>query len=127
MKSNLRYLIAAALALALFPATLPAAADSGNSGALYTMDNSTNGNRVLAFHRAANGALTPAGVFPTGGYGTGGGLGNQGAVVLSRVAGRLFVCNPASHDVSVFAVRREGLELTDRISSGGQRPISLTV
>ena len=39
-------------------------------GAVYTMDNSAGGNHVLAYNRAANGALTPAGVYATGGLGT---------------------------------------------------------
>jgi len=39
----------------------------------------------------------------------------------------LFVVNPGSDDVSVFAVERDGLRLLDRQSSGGRQPISVTV
>jgi 6-phosphogluconolactonase (cycloisomerase 2 family) len=36
------------------------------------------------------------------------------------------VCNAGSDEVSVFAVSRHGLQLTDKVASGGQMPISLT-
>lgn len=100
---------------------------SGVAGAVYTMSNSSSGNAVLMFHRAANGTLTAAGSFPTGGVGSGGGLGNQGALILSQNSRWLYAVNAGSNDISVFAVRPQGLVLTDKVSSGGIRPISLTV
>ncbi len=45
-------------------------------GQVYTMNNNPAGNAVLVYDRAADGSLTAAGSFPTGGLGTGGGLGN---------------------------------------------------
>ncbi len=96
-------------------------------GAVYTMTNSAMGNSVLVFDRTADGRLFPAGSYETGGLGSGDGLGNQGAVVLSRNHRWLFVVNAGSNDISVFAVKRRGLKLIDRIDSGGLRPISLTV
>jgi 6-phosphogluconolactonase (cycloisomerase 2 family) len=115
-----------ALALALLPRAA-FADDSLSAGALYTMDNSATGNHVLAYWRAADGALTPAGAFETGGLGSGSGLGNQGAVVLSPDGAWLFVCNASSDEVSVFAVTPAGLEFADKASSGGKRPISLAL
>lgn len=112
-----------ALALALLPGVLRA--DDSDSGAVFTMDNSTNGNSVLAFQRAADGSLTPAGSFPTGGAGTSGGLGNQGGVLLTRDGRWLFACNAGSHEISVFAVTPHGLALTDKVGSAGRRPVSL--
>src|SRR5262245_50793914 len=53
---------------------------SGRAGAVYTLSNQSDGNRVLAFDRSGNGSLAPAGSFPTGGLGSGGGLGNQSAL-----------------------------------------------
>src|SRR5258708_34808834 len=91
------------------------------------MDNATNGHHVIGYHRAANGPLTPAGVFETGGFGSGGGLGNQGAVILSRDGNWLFVCNAGSDEISVFAVTPTGLVLADKESSGGRRPVSLAL
>lgn len=100
---------------------------SGIAGAVYTMSNASTGNAILRFNRAANGSLTAAGSFPTGGTGSGGGLGNQGALILSSDNRWLYAVNPGSNDISVFAVRPRGLELTDKVSSGGIRPVSLTV
>jgi 6-phosphogluconolactonase (cycloisomerase 2 family) len=96
-------------------------------GAVYTMTNAPTGNSILVFDRTADGMLIEVGSYSTGGTGTGGGLGNQGAVVLSQNDRWLFTVNAASHDISVFAVEPTGLNLVDRISSGGMRPISLTV
>jgi 6-phosphogluconolactonase (cycloisomerase 2 family) len=95
-------------------------------GAVYTLDNATSGNHVLAYERGRDGTLKPSGVFATGGQGTGTGLGNQGALVLSRSARWLFAVNAGSHELSVFAVREDGLELTDKHDSGGLRPVSVT-
>ena len=96
-------------------------------GAVYTSTNQAAGNGVAVFTRAAGGTLTSIGTVPTGGTGTGAGLGSQGAVVLSDDGQRLFVVNAGSNDVSVFDVRRDGLSLASRTPSGGIRPISLTV
>src|SRR5260370_19334167 len=117
----------AVMALALLPSGLLADDNTWNTGAVYTMDNATNGNHVLDYRRAANGAVTPAGVFETGGLGSGGGLGNQGAVVLSRDGNWLFVCNAGSDEISLFALTPSGLVLADKESSGGRRPVSLAV
>ncbi len=116
-----------ALALAMLPGALIAENNSWNRGAVYTMDNSSSGNNVLVFQRDADGSLTPAGNFPTGGSGTSSGLGNQGGVLLTRDGRWLFVCNAGSDDISVFAVTRNGLMLTDKVSSDGRRPLSLTL
>jgi 6-phosphogluconolactonase (cycloisomerase 2 family) len=97
------------------------------AGAVYVSTNARSGNEVLVFPRARNGALGTPSAFATGGRGTGGGLGNQGAVVLNRSRSRLFVVNAGSNQLSVFAVRRGGLVLLDRVSSGGVRPISVAV
>ena len=100
---------------------------AGGRGAVYTSTNSSQGNEVLVFERAADGSLAAPRTFATGGRGTGGGLGNQGAVVLSEDGRRLFVVNAGSNEVSLFAVGPNGLELLDRVSSGGQRPVSIAV
>ena len=51
------------LGLALLPGFAFANDDAWNQGVVYTMDNSTNGNHVLAYQRAADGILSPAGSF----------------------------------------------------------------
>jgi 6-phosphogluconolactonase len=97
---------------------------ASSGGDVYTLTNSPAGNAVRAFDRAGDGTLAPAGEFPTGGNGTGGGLGNQGAVALE--GRRLFAVNPGSDSVSVFEVTPAGLTLLDTEASGGDQPISLT-
>ena len=120
----------AAGALILALSAGPAVANSfgsGGSGAVYTSTNSPSGNAVLAFDRSHDGRLTPAGSFPTGGTGTGGGLGNQGAVVLDDRRDLLFVVNAGSDQITSFHAGRHGLRRLDVESSGGDQPISLTV
>lgn len=95
-------------------------------GALYVATNATAGNEVLVFPRARDGTLGAPRSFATGGNGSGGGLGNQGGLVLTRGHRWLLVVNAGSNDLSVFAVARDGLVLTDRASSGGEQPVSVT-
>jgi len=56
----------------------PAAAAGGNPGVLYTLSNAANGNEVLAYNRAADGALSFQSAYATGGLGSGAGLGSHG-------------------------------------------------
>lgn len=117
--------VAAVLALALVVGAGSAAAD-GNAGAVYTLSNAASGNAVVVFDRAADGTLMGAGSYPTGGHGTGKGLGSQGAIALSEDGTWLFAVNAGSDSISVFRVRPQGLTLVDRQPSGGMMPISLT-
>lgn len=96
-------------------------------GAVYTMSNAALGNSILVFDRSANGTLTPAGSYLTGGLGTGAGLGNQGGLVLSADQRWLVAVNAGSNEISVFAVEPHGLELIDRINTGGNLPVSLAL
>jgi 6-phosphogluconolactonase len=116
----------AAAALALVSAAFAAPAMANGSGNVYALSNSPAGNAVIAFDRAADGTLSPAGSVASGGVGTGGGLGSQGAVILAQGGGWLYAVNAGSNSISSFAVRRNGLELVDTEPSGGDRPTSLT-
>jgi 6-phosphogluconolactonase len=111
----------------VFPPPPSRAEIRDGGGALFTMDNATAGNHVLAYRRAADGILSFLGAFATDGIGTGGGLGNQGALISGRSGRWLFACNAGSDEISVFRVTPHGLQLTDKVGSGGRRPISLTV
>ncbi|MBK8900364.1 MAG: beta-propeller fold lactonase family protein [Anaerolineaceae bacterium] len=102
-------------------------ARGNNATAVYVMNNDATANAVLVFERAADGTLTEAGSYPTGGAGTGGGLGSQGALVLSDNGRYLFAVNAGSNEVSVFAADGTTLHLADTVPSGGEMPISLTV
>jgi len=96
-------------------------------GAVYTMSNGADGNRVLVFHRHAGGGLQWAGSYPTGGLGTGASLGDQGALASSGDGRWLLAVNAASNELSVFAVRRDALVLTDIVPSGGENPLSVAI
>jgi 6-phosphogluconolactonase (cycloisomerase 2 family) len=102
-------------------------ADAGEPGAVFIMTNAASENAVLAFPRAPDGSLGSPRSFATGGLGSGGGLGNQGAVMFAAGGRFLYVVNPGSDQITGFRVR--GTEL-DRIGiwpSGGDLPISLAV
>jgi 6-phosphogluconolactonase len=126
---NIKSTISRALLVLFVPLLLPFSAMAHNNrdiGAVYTMTNAVDGNTVLMFSRDHTGKLTAAGEFATGGLGTGAGLGNQGALILDPENRWLFVVNPGTDDISVFAVEHQGLTLVDQVASNGQLPISLS-
>jgi 6-phosphogluconolactonase len=98
----------------------------GVVGNVYVMTNATTGNEVRVYDRLTDGSLTFSAAYPTGGLGSGGGLGNQGGLILSNNHRWLFAVNAGSNDISVFRVTNRGLNLVDVSSSGGAQPISLT-
>jgi len=114
----------AGLVLALLSPGVAAA--GSDSGAVFTLSNDPGGNRVLVWERASNGALVAVGAVPTGGTGTGTGLGSQGALTLSGNHRWLYAVNPGSDEVSVFRVHGTHLTLVEVASSGGDMPISVT-
>jgi 6-phosphogluconolactonase len=114
------------LALAVLAIAAGPAMASGK-GDVFTSTNGASGNRVLAFDRTGSGALSPAGSFATGGIGTGGGLGNQGALALTKGGRFLYVVNAGSDSISAYKVRQRGPRLVDITPSGGDQPISLTI
>ena len=118
--------LVAATALVVVAAASAAPREHG-AGAVYTLTNALAGNAVLAYARSADGTLSPAGSYPTGGLGTGAGLGSQGSIVLSDDGRTLLAVNAGSDSLSLFSVRGDGLRLESTVPSGGQRPISVTV
>ncbi|MDE3178040.1 MAG: beta-propeller fold lactonase family protein [Acidobacteriota bacterium] len=107
---------------------MPAAAQD-DSGAVYVLTNQA-ANAVMVYARAADGALSFARSFSTGGKGAGTGadpLGSQGSLVLGRWHRLLFAVNPGSNDITVFEVEGRGLELRrlDQEPSGGTMPVSI--
>jgi 6-phosphogluconolactonase (cycloisomerase 2 family) len=94
------------------------AADMG-AGFVYVQTNEPEHNRLLAFRRADDGTLTPAGGYETGGAGDGKPhLTSQGSVVLTGDGRFLLVTNTASGDLSVFAVSPSGLSLVETVATG---------
>jgi 6-phosphogluconolactonase len=99
-------------------------------GGVFVSTNGAAANAVVAFARAANGALTYTGTFSTGGNGIGGAndpLVSQFALALTDDEKYLLVVNAGSNDVSSFAVNGGTLTLVDRASSSGNRPVSVAI
>jgi 6-phosphogluconolactonase (cycloisomerase 2 family) len=116
----------AALAVGAFATDTP---KEDVAGAVYTMTNAAD-NAVVIFDRDADGLLTEVGTVATEGSGSGDGLDplvSQNSLVLSEDHQWLLAVNAGSDEISVFRVRDDGLELTDKVGSGGSFPVSLTV
>jgi 6-phosphogluconolactonase len=127
MRLGLTSGVAAALLCALAAVSSSATAGPKPAGAVYTLSNQAGGNAVLVFARGHDGALAPAGSYPTGGLGTGSGLGSQGSLVLGDDGHELFAVDAGSNEISAFDVHDDGLALVSHVASGGTMPISLTV
>lgn len=96
-------------------------------GAVYTTSNAADGNAILGFARQPDGSLTGPRVFPTGGLGTGAGLGNQGGLISSPNGRFLFAVNAGSDEISVFRLAGREPQLVETVPSGGSMPLSLTM
>jgi 6-phosphogluconolactonase (cycloisomerase 2 family) len=117
-----------AVVLSLFSANIGVAfASTGDSGAVYVQTNQVDGNAIAIFNRSADGTLTLSATVPTGGLGTGAGLGSQGSVILSDDGRMLLTVNAGSNEISAFRVDANGLILVDKVASGGIRPTSLAL
>ncbi len=144
MKVLSRLLPAAAVAVVAAAIAAPAASAStgarhffpgnpGGGGAVFVQTDNTAGNAVVAYQRAADGTLTLAGTYPTGGLGgvlDGSAvdhLASQGSLVYDRQHGLLYAVNAGSDTVSVFAVSGDRLALRQVVWSGGTFPVSVTV
>ncbi|HEY6293033.1 MAG TPA: beta-propeller fold lactonase family protein [Terriglobia bacterium] len=106
------------------------ASSTGLTGNVYVMSNQTTGNSIIAFNRAASGAIRSVGAFPTGGLGFGSGndpLGSQGSLLLSDDGHFLFAVNAGSNDISVMQAGVGGLKLVGTFPSGGTEPTSLAL
>jgi 6-phosphogluconolactonase len=119
--------LAAAAALTLASGAVAKASDNGpGPKAVYALTNALDGNAVVVYSRSGDGSLAPAGSYPTGGNGSGAGLGSQDAVIVSDEGRLLFAVNAGSNSVSSFRIRESGLELVETASSGGSMPTSLS-
>jgi 6-phosphogluconolactonase (cycloisomerase 2 family) len=111
----------------------PSSGHSGASHAVFVQTDAASGNRVVAYHRAADGALSPAGSYPAGGLGgvLGGSVvdhtASQGSLTYDPRHALLYAVNAGSDTVSVFAVSGDHLALRQVLSSGGTFPVSVAV
>ena len=94
---------------------------------VFTETNSAGGNAIQILRSGRDGVLQLSDKVATGGAGTDAGLGSQGALAMSRHGRWLYAVNAGSNEISVFAVSAGGIRLVDKIASGGETPISVTV
>jgi 6-phosphogluconolactonase (cycloisomerase 2 family) len=118
------------------PAFASAAAPSFSYGAshvVFVQTDSTTGNHVVAYDRAANGTLHLAGSYATGGRGgiLGGSVvdhtASQGSLTYDPGHALLYAVNAGSNTLSVFAVQGDRLALRQVLRSGGTFPVSVAV
>ena len=137
-------LLALGTTLGLSLAVAPAAGaapppPSGWGGALgarnvvFVQTDNPAGNQIVAYDRAADGTLSAAGTYQTGGLGgvLNGSvvdhLASQGSLAYNAGQGLLYAVNAGSNTVSVFAVHGDALALQQVVWSGGAFPVSVAV
>jgi DNA-binding beta-propeller fold protein YncE len=114
-------------------AAAPAFGSGGASHAVFAATDNTSGNQVVAYYRAPDGTLSPAGSYATGGLGgvLAGSvvdhLASQGSLSYDPGHGLLYAVNAGSDTISVFAVNGDRLTLRQVLSSGGSFPVSVAV
>lgn len=113
--------------------------DDGEAGAVFVMTNDPDRNQIVAFARAADGTLTEADTFDTGGTGSGSFEDTSTGLVLGSARGEsspnnliedhelLFAVNPGSNTITVFEVEGTDLDFVDLQDSNGEKPVSVTV
>jgi 6-phosphogluconolactonase len=114
-------------AVAISALASTAIASMSAAATVYTETNSAAGNEVQIYRSSPDGSLGLAGAVATGGFGTDGGLGNQGALALTKNGRWLFAVNAGSNEISAFAVLRGSLVRVHKVSSNGVQPVSLAV
>ncbi len=111
------------------------------SGRVYVMSNRAAENTVVVFQRAQDGTLKIIQEVSTGGRGSGPGelpapfpkvpagnsLATQDELVMSEDGRFLLAVNAGSDEISVLAVTRSGLDLVDKVYSGGRVPLSIAI
>ena len=115
------------LAMLTMLLTMSWATARAGDGTVYMMTNQVAGNQLATFARDAQGLLEFPVLYPTGGIGTGGGLGSQGSIAIDAAGDNLYVVNAGSATISVFDLTKKTPNLTQVISSGGTFPNSITV
>lgn len=121
-----------ALAAALVGAQA-SSADNGK-GVVFVQTNQTGGNEIAVYDQAADGTLSAAGTFATGGNGGAAlpgtesdRLASQSSLVYENDHKQLIAVNAGSDTVSAFRVEGDQLTLENVLPSGGQFPNSVGV
>ena len=102
-------------------------------GTVFVQTDDPAGNTVVAYDRAADGRLTQAGTYATGGLGgvldgsVVDHLASQGSLALDREHHTLYAVNAGSDTVTVFRVSGDRLTRRAVLPSRGSFPVSITV
>ncbi len=104
-----------------------------DQGVVFVQTDGLAGNRVVSYERDADGTLTQAGTFATGGRGgqlvgsVVDHLASQSALAFDPASRSLFAVNAGSNTVTMFAVHGHRLDRRQVIDSGGTFPVSVAV
>lgn len=133
MKGKVILALAAVVVGVSFPPG-PAAASSRPGPAVFVQTDQPTGNQIIVYDRAADGTLSPAGSYATGGNGGAAApgtesdhLASQGSLVYDAAHRLLFAVNAGSDSVSAFSVHGDTLSLESVVPSGGEFPASIAV
>ncbi len=111
-------------------------------GRVYVMKNESTANKIVVLKRDQDGRLNLLQEVPTGGIGSGpgtfppplpqnipgpNGIDSQDSLVATEDGHFLIAVNPGSNDVSVLEATNDGLQLVDKVPSGGIFPISIAL
>jgi 6-phosphogluconolactonase (cycloisomerase 2 family) len=102
-------------------------------GMVFVQSNDPQRNSIVAFRRAADGKLTAAGEYPTGGRGGAqkdnpfDPLASQDSLVFDRRHSMMIAVNAGSNSVTTFRVRDGKLTHRRTVKSGGDFPVSIAV
>ena len=142
MKRLTRLAAGASIAMGLSAFAVPIAAGAsgpapgpsfgeGFQHPVFVQTDNVAGNQVVTYDRAANGTLTLANTYATGGLGgvLNGSqvdhLGSEGSLTYDSAHSLLYAVNAGSNTVSVFSVRGDQLSLRQVVGSGGSFPVSV--
>src|SRR5262249_47134274 len=107
----------------------------GRTGSVvWVQTNEPGGNRILVYDRNADGTLSQAGAYATGGHGgvaapgtESDHLASQGSLQFDRRHSTLIAVNAGSNTVTTFKVHGDRLQGRKVVSSGGEFPASIAV
>ncbi|MEU3183974.1 beta-propeller fold lactonase family protein [Streptomyces sp. NPDC006923] len=126
--------VAASMATFALPASAEPAGRSGvSSTPVFVQTDNTRGNKIVAYHRAADGSLHRRGIYGTGGKGgilkgsVVDHLASQGSLTYDRRHKLLYAVNAGSNTITRFSVNGDRLRRQQVIPSGGTFPVSVTV
>ncbi len=105
-----------------------------NGSVVWAQTNEVAGNQIVVYDRAADGTLSQAGTYATGGNGGAAAPGtesdriaSQGSLVYDSAHSVLIAVNAGSDTVTTFKAHGDRLQGRKVVSSGGQFPASIAV